>query len=117
MPLSSPISRAQFERFLPWVIVTFSGNRILQLSDAFDYLISQDGAGQTVTIPPNSDVAFQQGTQISFKQGGAGAITFAPGAGVTIESEGGLLNTNGQEAVVSIVQDSTDVWSLFGDTA
>lgn len=102
---------------LQWEIVTFSGNIILSIEDAFDYLISQDGAGQTVTIPPNSDVAFEQGTQISFKQGGAGVITFAPGAGVTIESRGTLLNSNGQDAVISIVQDSADVWSLFGDTA
>ncbi len=117
MPLSSRISRAQFEQFLPWTIVTFSGNRVLQLSDAFDYLISQDGAGQTVTIPANAAVDFDVGTQISFKQGGAGVITFSPAGGVTIESQGGLLDTNGQEAVVSIVQDSTNVWSLFGDTA
>lgn len=102
---------------LAWEIITFTGNRILQLSDAFAYLISQDGAGQTVTIPPNSDVAFQVGTQISFKQGAAGVITFAPGAGVAIQSRGALLNTNGEFAVTSIVQDSADVWSLFGDTA
>ncbi len=117
MPLSSRISRAQFEQFLPWTIVTFSGNRILQLSDAFDYLISQDGAGQTVTIPPNVDVDFDIGTQISFKQGAAGVITFANGVGVTIESEGDLFNTNGLNSVVSIVQDNQDTWSLFGDTA
>ena len=110
MPLS-------FATPLAWQIIPFNGNRILQLTDEFAYLISQDGAGQTVTIPPNSDVAFADGTQMSFKQGGAGVVTFAPGAGVMIESNGGLLDTNGQFAVVSIVQDSTDVWSLFGDTA
>ena len=106
-----------FRTPLEWEIITFTGNRILQLSDAFAYLISQDGAGQTFTIPPNSDVTFQVGTQISFKQGAAGAITFAPGAGVTIQSRGTLLDTNGEFAVTSIVQDSADVWSLFGDTA
>ncbi len=87
------------------------------MSDEFGYLISQDGAGQTLTLAPNSDVAFAVGMQISFKQGGAGVITFAPGAGVMIESRGSLLDTNGQFAVTSIVQDSVDVWSLFGDTA
>lgn len=110
MPLS-------FSPPIAWQIITFSGNRILQLSDEFAYLISQDGAGQTVTIPPNVDVAFANGTQLSFKQGGAGVITFAPGAGVMIESRGALLDTNGGNAVVSIIQDSVDVWSLFGDTA
>jgi hypothetical protein len=102
---------------LEWQIITFNGNRILQLSDGFGYLISQDGTPQTVTIPPNSDVAFDVGMQISLKQGGAGVVTFAPGAGVMIESRGSFLDTNGQFAVVSIVQDSANVWSLFGDTA
>jgi len=110
MPLTFPTP-------LPWQIIPFTGNRILETSDAFAYLISQDGAGQTLTIPPNVDVSFVQGTQISFKQGGVGVITFAAGAGVMIESRGGFLNTNGQFAVVSIVQDSINVWSLFGDTA
>ncbi|KKN49737.1 hypothetical protein LCGC14_0639870 [marine sediment metagenome] len=113
MPASGPA--ADFDALLPWSIVTFTGNRILQLSDAFAYLISQDGAGQTVTIPPNFDVAFDAGTQISFKQGGTGVITFAPGAGVTIESRGSLVASNDQDAVASIVQDSADIWSLFGD--
>ena len=110
MPLS-------FTLPIVWEIITFSGNRILQLSDAFGYLISQDGAGQTLTVPPNDDVDFDVGTQISFKQGGVGVVTFAPGAGVMIESRGAQLDTNGQFAVVSIVQDSVNVWSLFGDTA
>lgn len=102
---------------LAWRIITFSADRILALTDAFAYLILTGGAARTVTIPPRSDVAFQIGTQISFKQGGAGVITFAPGAGVTIQSRGALLDTNGEFAVTSIVQDSVDVWSLFGDTA
>lgn len=110
MPLS-------FTLPIVWEIIPFSGNRILAITDAFGYLISQDGAGQTVTIPPNSDVVFQIGTQISLKQGGGGVVTFAPGAGVMIESRGAFLDTNGQFAVTSIVQDSLDVWSLFGDTA
>lgn len=110
MPLS-------FSPPLQWEVIPFNGNRILQLTDGFAYLISQDGAGQQVTIPPNSDVDFQDGTQLSFKQGGAGVITFAQGAGVMIESRGGFVQTNGTNAVVSIIQDSTDVWSLFGDTA
>lgn len=117
MPLSSTIDRQQFDAFLPWSIITFTGDRTLLLTDAFGYLISTDGAAQTVTIPPNSDVDFDIGTQISFKQGGAGLLDFATGAGVTIESRGALVDANGQEAVISIVQDSENVWSLFGDTA
>lgn len=110
MPLSFAVP-------LQWEIIPFIGNRILLLTDEFGYLISQDGAAQTVTIPPNSDVPFQVGTQISCKQGGMGVVSFVAGAGVMIESRGALLDTNGQFAVTSIVQDSANLWSLFGDTA
>lgn len=114
MPLSAS---PDLTILLPWTIIPFSGDRTLLLTDAFDYLISSDGTAQTVTIPPNSDVDFEIGTQISFKQGGAGALDFASGAGVTIESRGNLVTANGQEAVISAVQDSLNVWSLFGDLA
>lgn len=113
MPLSSDIDNTQ----LVWSIITFSVDRTLLLSDAFAYLILTGAIARTVTIPPNVDVAFEIGTQISFKQGGSGLLDFTEGAGVTIESRGALLDANGQSAVMSIVQDSTDVWSLFGDLA
>lgn len=112
MPLSNDITA-----FLPWTIITFSVDRALLITDQFNYLILTGATARTVTIPPNSDVAFRVGTQISFKQNGTGLLTFAAGGGVTLESRGGLLDANGQFAVMSIVQDSADIWSLFGDLA
>jgi hypothetical protein len=110
MPASGPA--------LAWTIITFLGDRTLLLTDAFGFLLSDTvGGTQTVTIPPNSDVAFGIGVQISFKQKNTAVLDFAAGAGVTIESRGALVAATGQFAVMSIVQDSPDVWSLFGDLA
>ncbi len=111
MPLSSAGD-------LAWRIVPFLGDITLSAEDAFAFLKSNTAGGtQTVTIPPNSDVAFEPGVQISFEQKNTAALDIAAGIGVTLQSRGGLLNANGQFAVISIVQDEPDVWVLFGDLA
>lgn len=115
MPLSTQIS---ITPFLSWNIITFTGDRTLLLTDAYGFLRSNTvGGTQTVTIPPNTDVAFEIGTQISFEQFNTAVLDIAPGAGVTLDSRGALLIANDQFAVFSIVQDSLDVWSVFGDLA
>ena len=43
----------------------------------------------TLTVPPNSSVPFQVGTQVAVRQYGAGVTTLTAGAGVTIRSRGG----------------------------
>jgi len=45
-----------------------------------------NAAANTITIPPNADVAFPVGTKVFITQGGAGSTTIAAGAGVTINA-------------------------------
>ena len=45
-----------------------------------------NASANTITIPPNSAVAFPVGTKILITQGGAGSTTIAAGAGVTINA-------------------------------
>jgi hypothetical protein len=71
---------------------------------------------QTVTVPPNSGVAFPVGTQIDVMQQGAGKVTFAAGAGVTINSQGGLLSIGAQYVGVSLIQTAANTWTLVGFT-
>lgn len=86
------------------------------LSDEFAFLQSNTAGGtQTVTIPPNSDVNFAVGLQISFEQKNTAILDIESGAGVTLDSRGALLTANGQFAVFSIVQDEIDNWIAFGD--
>ena len=113
-----PLSSAPDFTTLLWNIITFTGDRTLLLTDEFGFLQSNTvGGTQTVTIPPNSDVDFKRGTQISFEQKNTAVLDILAGVGVTIDSRGAFLTANGQFAVFSIVQDEIDNWVAFGDLA
>lgn len=79
-------------------------------------LVTVSNAGAiTVTIPPNSSVAFPLGTMLQVYQKGAGQITIAAGAGVTIRTPHGA-KTSVQYALVTLVQVVADTWAVTGDT-
>ena len=83
----------------------------------FPLVTASNASAQTYTVPPNSSVAFPVGTQIDVTQLGAGLVTFAQGAGVTINSANGLA-MSGQYAAASLIKTATDTWSLVqGSTA
>jgi len=110
---ASARSEYEFMTFVPNIQVA---NYTLVLSDA-DKIIQMNVAGaNNLTIPLNASVAFPIGTHIYIKQYGAGTTTIVSGA-VTLRSRGGLINTNGQYAVVELIKLGTDEWSLSGDRA
>jgi len=86
----------------------------LVLSDNNSIVSISNSSAQTVTIPPNSDVAFPVGAQVFIEQAGAGAATIAEGAGVTVNAIGGGLVIGAQYAVVSAIKVATNVWLLSG---
>lgn len=106
--LGTPIITTNFQTGTTYTLVlTDAGKRV-----------KQTNAGAcTLTVPPNSAVAFAIGTTIEVSQGGAGAVTITAGAGVTIHSRGGLVVTNGQYALVRLYKEATDTWELTGDRA
>jgi hypothetical protein len=68
----------------------------------------------TLTVPPNSSVAFPVGTVLLVVQTGTGQTTITPGAGVTINSTPGLkLRTQWSSAM--LVKRATDTWFAAGD--
>jgi len=69
----------------------------------------------TITVPPNSSQAFPVNSRLDFWQKGAGQITVAAGAGVTIRSSGGKLKLSGQYSAATLTKIATDEWLLFGD--
>jgi len=100
-----------------WEFVSFLGDRTLILTDAFKFLQSIDvGATQDITIPPNSDVAFALGVQITFQQKGVAILGFLPGIGVNIDSPGSKA-VNAQFGTVTLIQDEIDNWVLVGNEA
>lgn len=68
----------------------------------------------TLTVPPNSSVAFPVGTVLLVVQTGTGQTTLTPGAGVTINATPGLkLRTQWSSAM--LVKRATDTWFAAGD--
>lgn len=87
------------------------------LADAGDMIRLNNASAITVTIEPDSTTDYGVGTVLTFEQVGAGAITFAAGAGVTVNSRGELLTTAGQFAVATVIKVAANTWTLTGDMA
>lgn len=86
----------------------------LVLGDLNEIVEIANSAAITLTVPPNSSVAFPVGATITVVQTGAGQITVAPGAGVTVNATPGL-KMNGQWSVATLLKRATDTWLLFGN--
>jgi hypothetical protein len=86
----------------------------LALSDAFECVTLTNSSAITVTVPPNSSVAFAISTSIDFLQLGTGLVTFAAGTGVTINSKSGILYMNGQYSGATLIKTATNTWELVG---
>lgn len=85
--------------------------------DAGRYIQFTNAASIAFTIPPNASVAFPIGTVVTIEQNAAGVVTITAGAGVTLNSRGGLLATAGQYAVAQIKKVATNTWTVIGDVA
>ena len=84
-------------------------------------LITQTNASPiTTTIPPFSSVAYPVGAQLNFVQYGAGKVTFAQGAGVTISSTGAIATApelRAQYSSATAICVAQDDWLIAGDIA
>lgn len=87
----------------------------LVLGDSSTLVEMNVAAANTLTVPPNSSVAFPVGTQILLSQYGAGQTTVTAGAGVTIRSAGSALKLAGTYSAATLIKIGTDEWYLFGD--
>lgn len=87
----------------------------LVLGDLNKVIEMNKATANTLTVPPNSSVAFAVGTVIEGGQYGAGQTTITPGAGVTIRSSGGKLKTAAQYATFSLRKIGTDEWWATGE--
>ena len=87
------------------------------LADAGKMVTSSNGSTQTLTVPPNSSVAYATGTQIIVQAIGSGTATLAEGSGVTINSKDSNKDIDGQYAAATLIKTATNVWSLIGALA
>ena len=87
----------------------------LVLADAGKTVDLNNASSISMTVPPNSGVAFPVGTRIDLVQSGAGQVTVVAGSGVTINSKGSNLKLTGQWSAATLIQRSANTWVLVGD--
>ena len=86
----------------------------LVLADAFKLLTMSNAAANTLTVPPNSSVAFPVGTRIDIGQDAAGQTTVAAGSGVTINTPE-TLKLRKRWAKATLIKRATDTWDIEGN--
>jgi hypothetical protein len=87
------------------------------LADAGKIVTLNNGSAITLTIPPNSSVAYPTGSSLTFISIGAGLTTFAQGSGVTIASAGGTATApiiTAQHNSATAIKIATNTWQVIG---
>lgn len=91
---------------------TQTGTSYTLVLDDLEKLVTMDNASaNTLTVPPNSSVAFAVNAQVLVAQLGAGQTTIVAGSGVTLR---GTLTIASQYEAVSLIQIATDEWLVLG---
>lgn len=74
-----------------------------------------NASSRTITVPPNSSVAFPVNTVLEVCRMGAGSVTLVAGSGVTINSPGAILTLRAQYSTGVLRKRATNEWVLSGD--
>lgn len=90
---------------------------ILTITDAGKVIEMNSGSATTLTVPPNSNVAFPVGTVIEIFRLGSGTVTVQAGSGVTILSRSSLLGIGNRYGSASLRKRASNEWVLVGDLA
>lgn len=85
----------------------------LVLADLGKFVTMTNAGASTLTVPPNSSVAFPIGARIEGAQLGAGQVTLTAGAGVTLNSTPGL-KIAAQYGTFGLIKTATDTWLAYG---
>jgi hypothetical protein len=89
----------------------------LALTDLGKLVELNNAASITLTIPTNASVSFAVGDRIDLLQTGAGQVTIAGAAGVTVNSESSKLKLAGQWAAATLIKRAADTWVAVGNLA
>lgn len=87
----------------------------LVIGDAGNIVVGARSSGNlAITVPPDGDVAFENGTQIDIVRDQAGELELVAGSGVTINSEDSKKKLNKQNSPAVLLKRGTNTWMLFG---
>jgi hypothetical protein len=93
-----------------------TGNWTIALNERGTMLESMDATAQTLTIPPHSSIPLPLHVILGWRQYGAGTLTIAGGAGVTLRTASSLI-ARGRYATGGMQQRAIDEWVVWGDLA
>lgn len=91
-----------------------TASRTLAIGDLDKTLKCNSKSTITITVPPNSDVAFPTGATITLSRENTGAVTVAAGPGVTIVSSDSKKSINKRYEMAALIKKATDTWQLVG---
>lgn len=94
-------------------IRTATTDDTLVIGDSGNLVELNSSSAITITVPPNSSVAFPVGVQINVFQYGSGAASIVAGSGVTIRKLSSL-NFVGQWSRVVLTKIGSDEWLADG---
>lgn len=97
-------------------IVQKAATGTFAFSDGGKLVESTSATDITLTVPPEASVAYAIGTVINVMQYGAGRVTIAPGAGVTLRAPNGLM-VSAQYSIISLIKRATNEWIVAGDAS
>jgi hypothetical protein len=112
--LTSPIITTPTQR-LTLNAQTGTTYTLVAADASYKLVTCSNAAAITVTVPPS---VFTAGDVINLQQIGAGQVTFAQGAGVTITSTGATSsapNLRAQESACSIICTASNTFTVIGD--
>lgn len=87
----------------------------LVLTDDSKLITMSNGAANNLTVPPENEVAFPIGTQITVCSIGTGQTTIVAHAGVTVSSAGGALKLRVQYSTCTLIKIGSNLWLCVGD--
>jgi len=96
------------------IIVEATTAKTLALTDKDKFIKCTSSSAVTITVPPNSSVAFAVGDEVSIAAYGSGTVTISAGSGVTVNSKDSNLAIDGQYSSVILKKMATDEWILVG---
>lgn len=86
------------------------------LTDVGNYLRHVNASASTLTIPPQSSVAWPDDAEIHVRRAAAGNLTLTPGSGVTLNAPSGGTLVMSNAMTVTLKRVAADVWDVIGQT-
>lgn len=86
----------------------------LVLTDSGKFITTSNTSAVTLTVPPNSSIAFPIGTQIEICNINTGDLTIAEGSGVTVNAADSYTKLTTQYKACTLKKVGTDSWIAIG---